>query len=432
MVVKPRWILLLVVLLAQGACSRREPLRDRAESPPPTPARGDARADISASGLDADAAYLWFRIEAAVDALGKVPFIVGVHRERPEGVIYSADERLPLKVVTRDPLELRIPVRGIGLRFHSAANDDRVLHGDWVATYYYKRDFEFVATRIPAPSPEHLFAGTAAPAYDVSGIWRFDIDDFGIGRARFRQDGHGTVTGTVIPPEVGDLRHLTGRVIGDRVQMSAFDGMHGFYLDMTSPDGGRTLEGSWLIAGIGKLELRATRDEPPRTHVKVSARMAPGKTRLSLPQLDQAPYRGNPVIVDYFGSWCPVCIDLTPELVRLQREHAAAGLQILSIALEPPGDAAEARRRLDEFREEFGMSWPFHIIFTDDFNGAVAPEILDATGFPVTVFLRRDHTVAAIHTGFVSKAGGPDHDAAIKLIDGYVQQIIGPPSSKRP
>jgi hypothetical protein len=62
-----------------------------------------------------------------------------------------------------------------------------------------------------------------------------------------------------------------------------------------------------------------------------------------------------------------------------------------------------------------------------NFNGAVAPEILDATGFPVTAFVRRDGTVAAIHTGFISKAAGPEHAAAVKLLESYVQQIVKSP-----
>jgi hypothetical protein len=74
------------------------------------------------------------------------------------------------------------------------------------------------------------------------------------------------------------------------------------------------------------------------------------------------------------------------------------------------------------------MTWPFQIVFTDDFNGAVVPEIVDATGFPVTAFLGRDHTVMAVHTGFISKAAGAEHDAAVKLIESYVERIVAAPA----
>lgn len=423
----------LVILLAAAACkgggsSGSQPGSGSAKPVATGDANLQAAVSIDAGPPDAaapepDSSYRWFRIEATVDKLGRVPWIVGVHRDRPEGVVWSADERLPLVVRKRDPLQLRIPIRGIELDFNAPETATR-LEGTWLVSYYYKRDFPIVAVPVDAPSATALYPGDQAPALDMNGAWSFDIKEFGVGRATFRQDAQGVVVGTIIPPEIGDMRHLTGRVIGNRVQLQAFDGIHGFHLEMTSKDAGKTLAGTWLIAGIGKMSFKANRAAPPDTHVKVSAHMKPGKTTVSLPQLDEPPYKGKPVIVDYFGSWCPVCIDLTPELVRMQRENAASGLQVLSIALEPPGDEVEARRRLDEFRAQFGMTWPFHITYTDDFNGAVAPEVAEALGFPVTIFLRADHTVAAVHTGFVSKAAGPDREAAIKLLESYVQQIV--------
>jgi len=236
----------------------------------------------------------------------------------------------------------------------------------------------------------------------------------------------------VIPPEIGDFRHLTGRVTGTRAQLSVFDGIHGSFLEMTARDHGNRLEGRWLFAGIGAFPFTATREEAPATHLAVTAHLAPGKTRITLPALDRPPYRGNPVIVDYFGSWCPVCIDLMPELVRLRREHAAAGLQILSIALEPEGDEAATRRRLDELRAAFGVTWPFDIRFGDDFSAQLPRELVDATGFPVTIFVRRDGTVAAVHTGFVSPAASSEHAAVVQRFDELAAEIVAsPPATPR-
>lgn len=417
---------LLAVALSVIGCSKKEP-KERTPDPLAGSARSADSATVPAGTPDPDAVFAWYRVEASIDEHGKVPFVIGVHRDKPEGVIYSAEERLPLVVLTRDPLRLRVPVRGVELELFPDGTSGR-LHGQWFVEYYFKRDFDLVAEPIAAARPDLLFPGGDPPSVDLSGEWRFDIQEFGVGRGHFRQDAHGTLLGTLIPPEVGDLRYLTGRVTGARAQLSAYDGMHGFYLDMTASDGGKRLEGAWLIAGIGKVPFTATRERAPETHLKVSARMAPGKTKLtSLPDLEKPPYAGNPVIVDYFGSWCPVCLDLTPELVRLHEQHAAAGLQIYSIALEPPGNEEATMRRLDEFRAAFGMTWPFHTQFTEDFNGAVAKEVLDATGFPVTIFLRRDHTVAAIHTGFVSKAAGAEHAAVVKQLSAYAAEIVASP-----
>lgn len=411
----------MALAITLSACSRREP---EPQPTRPTPPR-DAAVATPAPDADADAALAWYRVEATIDQLGKVPFVIGVDRTQPAGVVWSADERLPLVMIDREPLVLRIPVRGVELRLAPDAAGQ--LRGTWVVGYFFKRDFDVVATPIAAPRPELLFPGDEPPAIDVSGTWRIDIHDFGVGRAIFRQDARGTLTGTVIPPEVGDLRHLTGRVTGRRGELSVFDGIHGFHLELTASADGKQLTGRWLIAGIGAFPFTATREDAPATHLAVKARLAPGKTRITLPALERPPYRGNPVIVDYFGSWCPVCMDLTPELVRLRAQHAAAGLQVLSIALEPEGDEAETKRRLEEFRTAFGVTWPFEIRFGDDFFAALPKELVDATGFPVTIFVRRDGTVAAVHTGFISRAAGAEHAAIVKRFEELTAEIVASP-----
>jgi thiol-disulfide isomerase/thioredoxin len=405
-----------------AAPSRTTSVGDAASAPAATPP------DVNRA-LDAELA--WYRVVATVADSGDVPFAVGVHRERPEGWIASGTERLPLVVVKRSPLVLRIPVRGAELRFEPAGADGR-LRGQWVIKYFFKQDFDIVAEPIAGPAPELVFPGDEPPAVDISGAWRIDIKDFGVGRAMFRQDARGALAGTIIPPDIGDLRYLMGRVTGSHAQLTAFDGIHCFLIELTAADGGKQLTGHWLIAGAADFSFTATREDAPATHVAVSAHMAPGKSRITLSGLDRAPYKGKPVIVEYFGSWCPVCLDLMPELARLEREHAAAGLQVRSIALEPPGDKVETRRRLDEFRTAFGITWPFEVRYTDDFYHAAPPEVLDAAGFPVTIFLRRDHTVAGVHTGFISRAAGPEHDAVVKRFDELVAEIVASPPVKSP
>lgn len=415
-----------------GCPSRREPRTDEAARPTiPRDARAAIPGDARASTADADAGFAWYRVEARIDDLGLVPFLIAIHRDRPEGLIDGGEEQLPLVVVQRAPLILRIPVRGLELRLAPDGAGGR-LRGSWIADYYWKRDFDIVAEPIAGPRPELLFPGGDPPTVDISGTWRIDIKEFGVGRATFRQDANGTINGTIIPPEIGDLRYLTGRVTGDRVRLSAFDGIHGFLMEMTASDGGQRLKGRWLVAGLKDYAFTATRKDAPATHLKVRARMAPGKTRLSLPALDRPPYVGNPVIIDYFGSWCPVCLDLTPELVRLHGEHKASGLQVLSFALEPEDDEAGAKHRLDEFRAAFDVPWPFEVIYNDDFSAALPREIVGATGFPVTIFLRRDHTVAAIHTGFVSRAARAEHDAVVKHLNDLTAKIVASPPAVTP
>jgi thiol-disulfide isomerase/thioredoxin len=54
-------------------------------------------------------------------------------------------------------------------------------------------------------------------------------------------------------------------------------------------------------------------------------------------------FRGKVVLVNFWATWCPPCRAEMPELVRLQREHAKRGLQIVGVT-HPPYRRASVRR----------------------------------------------------------------------------------------
>lgn len=70
-----------------------------------------------------------------------------------------------------------------------------------------------------------------------------------------------------------------------------------------------------------------------------------GKTRTL------AEFRGRPVLVNFWASWCGPCVEEMPLLDRFAAEQGANGLQVLGIALD---DAAE----VEAFLEEFPVAFP--------------------------------------------------------------------------
>jgi thiol-disulfide isomerase/thioredoxin len=54
-------------------------------------------------------------------------------------------------------------------------------------------------------------------------------------------------------------------------------------------------------------------------------------------------YRGRVLLVNFWATWCPPCRAEMPDLVRLQKEYARRGLQIVGIA-QPPLKRSEVRR----------------------------------------------------------------------------------------
>lgn len=62
---------------------------------------------------------------------------------------------------------------------------------------------------------------------------------------------------------------------------------------------------------------------------------------LNLPDAQGQPvalerWRGRPLVVNFWATWCPPCVEEMPELSALQTQFEASGLQILGIGIDSP------------------------------------------------------------------------------------------------
>jgi len=65
--------------------------------------------------------------------------------------------------------------------------------------------------------------------------------------------------------------------------------------------------------------------------------------------------RGHPVVVSFWGSWCPPCREEFPELVRLQQQYDSAGLRVLGVN---GFDQEYGTKAVQRFVDEFSVSFP--------------------------------------------------------------------------
>jgi peroxiredoxin len=93
-----------------------------------------------------------------------------------------------------------------------------------------------------------------------------------------------------------------------------------------------------------------------------------------------ADYRGRPVILTFFASWCAPCEQELPHLNDALAEHADEGLAVLGVNF----DEALAQDSRD-FRERLDATWPAG----DDPDGVVAAAYGVRT-LPVTFFIGPD------------------------------------------
>lgn len=100
-----------------------------------------------------------------------------------------------------------------------------------------------------------------------------------------------------------------------------------------------------LFAGIG-VYVGINRYSPGPAADDGSARFF----ALALPDasgsaVQMSQYRGKPVLVNFWATWCPPCVDEMPELNALQQEFGIGKLQIVGIGIDSAANIAEFAKK---------------------------------------------------------------------------------------
>lgn len=104
-------------------------------------------------------------------------------------------------------------------------------------------------------------------------------------------------------------------------------------------------------------------------------------------------YRGRPVLVNLWASWCPPCRAEMPDLIKFYQAHQAEGLAVLAVNSADNLDSAQ------QFAREQAM--PFSVLFDPN---SIVERLFRVDGLPSTFFIDRTGTVRWTWTGQVSPA----------------------------
>lgn len=61
----------------------------------------------------------------------------------------------------------------------------------------------------------------------------------------------------------------------------------------------------------------------------------------------------QPVVINFWGTWCPPCRREIPELVKLYDEYRSKGVEIIGVALERSAGPSQVQ----QFAAQNGMDW---------------------------------------------------------------------------
>ncbi|ADQ85420.1 TlpA disulfide reductase family protein [Methylovorus sp. MP688] len=105
-------------------------------------------------------------------------------------------------------------------------------------------------------------------------------------------------------------------------------------------------------------------------------------------------YKGKWVLVNYWATWCPPCLEEVPDLVNLHDQRHKRDLAVIGVAWEykNPGEVAH-------FVDDMLMSYP--IVLGD---AEVAAQIGPNTVLPTTYFYNPQGQLVKVKRGLVTRA----------------------------
>ncbi|MEW6518972.1 MAG: TlpA disulfide reductase family protein [Thermodesulfobacteriota bacterium] len=107
--------------------------------------------------------------------------------------------------------------------------------------------------------------------------------------------------------------------------------------------------------------------------------------------LDSSELQGKVMLITFFATWCPPCMQEIPSLIDLQKEFGAKGFTVVAISVDQGGTSAVKR-----VIEKTGINYPVLMAdskVTSDFGGIV--------GIPTSFLVNQQGNVIKNYPGFV-------------------------------
>lgn len=156
---------------------------------------------------------------------------------------------------------------------------------------------------------------------------------------------------------------------------------------------------SLITLSIGMMLILAT---PSLAATKMPEFILPDATNSQ--KIDSRSFDGMALILTFFATWCPPCIEEVPNLIKLQKKYAAEGFSVIGLSVDQGG--AKVVRRMVEKKN---INYP--VVMADaqvmqDFGGVY--------GIPVAFLINKEGNVVKKYTGYIP----------ISVLEKDLQQIL--------
>lgn len=284
-----------------------------------------------------------------------------------------------------------------------------------------------------------FFETNTAAKVDLTGKWSStfitqDGKDTTVAIGQFSQEGsklYGTFLTTT-----GDYRFLEGTVSGDTFYLSCFDGSHA-YLFSGKVTNNTITEGK-MYAGYSAIEnWTAKKDDQavlPDAYSLVGLKPGYKSIDFTFPDLEgkqvslkDPAFKNKVVIVQFFGSWCPNCMDETAFMVPFYNRYKEKGLAVVGLGYERTTDVERSRKNISRLKDRFDVPYPLLITgFTNDKAEVVKsiPMLNSFVAFPTTIIIDKKGVVRKIHTGFSGPGTGNYYTEFVEEFEKLIQNLL--------
>ncbi len=156
-----------------------------------------------------------------------------------------------------------------------------------------------------------------------------------------------------------------------------------------------------LLAGCGSDQKETDSKLQAKTQAQAKAQTNQTEIKLETMYFDAPDPDGNihsstewigkgPVVINFWGTWCPPCRKEIPDLIRLYDEYKDKGVEILGLALN------DTPHKVKAFSEQNNMDW---VLLVADRAIAVKYNIRSV---PMTFFIDRDGKIVEQYQGLRS------------------------------
>lgn len=352
-----------------------------------------------------------WRFELKADR-ATIPFIIELHWQKNKlvGKLFNGKETIKLTDIIYTRKSLRIPLQNYEVTLELQEQSPELLIGHLIREN--KNPQQKFAVKGVHGINERFPEEKRTPQIDLNGKWELKLIDTenkeSPGIAIFEQKGN-YVSGTIITP-TGDYRYLEGFVSAREFELASFDGVFNYLLQgRVENDVLKASLASNLVTIIeGKKNPNALLPDPyKQTEVSALDFKFPD-LKGKMISLSDPKFKNKPVIVQFFGSWCPNCIDEMNYLIPWYNENHKRGIEIIALAFERSLSEMDAKRQLLKVQKKKEV--PYTLLQAGstyhDKPADKIPGLKNFISFPTTVFLNKKHEVVKVHAGFTGPSTG--------------------------